>query len=254
MAVQGAPLSGRIALVTGGSRGIGRGIAKCLAEAGADVAVNYNARADAANEVVAAIEASGRRAVAIGADVSDRAAVERLYDQAEAALGPVDLIVANAIYSVREPFLQTKWEDFKRTQEISLFGVFHTCQIGAQRLVERKAQGNIVVIGSPHAHHPVKNAIDYNVAKAGTHQLARTMAAELGYVGIRVNIVEPGWTDTPGERKWYSDEQMYSAGARMPLGRIGQPEDIGKAVVFLCSEEASYIANAVLRVDGGSGH
>lgn len=249
-------LAGRVALVTGGSRGIGRGCAECLAEAGADVAINYHNHRQAAHDVAAAIRARGRQAVALQADVSDRTQAERLVAAAEAELGPIDILVANAVYSVRQPFLDTDWEHLQRTVAVSLFGAFHVCQFVARRMAARPAgvggaRGAILVIGSPHAHIPFKNAVDYNIAKAGLHQMALTMAAELVGRGIRVNIIEPGWTDTPGERKWTPDEALRAAGTRMPLGRMGVPDDIGQAAVFLASDAASYIAGAVLQVDGG---
>ncbi|HEX6972113.1 MAG TPA: SDR family oxidoreductase [Limnochordia bacterium] len=249
------PLHNRVALVTGGSRGIGRGCAEALAAAGADVAIQYHRDSTAAEAVAAAVRAAGRRAWVAQADVADRAAVEALVEGAEAELGPIDILVVSAVYSVREPFLETKWENLHRTVEVSLFGAFHVCQAVARRMAGRPARdgrrGSILVIGSPHAYTPFKHAVDYNIAKAGVQHMAMTMAAELTSIGIRVNVIEPGWTDTPGERKWTPDPELEAAGRRMPLGRLGTPADIGQAAVFLASDAADYIAGAVLRVDGG---
>jgi glucose 1-dehydrogenase len=245
-------LSGRIALVTGAARGIGRGIALELARAGADVCVNYRTAGAAAEEAAAAIRALGRRAWALQADVSDRAAVERLVAECAARLGPVDICVANAVRSVRQTLLETEEAELRRTLDVALFGTFHVFQLVARQLVARRAPGSLIYISSPHARLPFKGAIDYNAAKAAGHQLALSAANELMWHGIRVNVIEPGWTDTPGERLWYSDEALSREGAKLPFGRLGTPGDIGKAAAFLASDQAAYIAGAVLRVDGGA--
>jgi glucose 1-dehydrogenase len=245
-------LAGKVALVTGGARGIGRGVAVELARNGADVCVNYRTSPDAAAETVAAIQRLGRRALAVPADVSDRAAVERLVAECTTALGPVDIGVANAIVSVRQPLLDTRIEDLRRAVEVGIYGVFHVLQAVARQMVARKARGTLIYISSPHARLPFKGAVDYNTAKAGGHMLALSAANELMWHGIRVNLIEPGWTDTPGERTWYSDEVLYREGAQLPLGRLGTPEDIGRAAAFLASERSAYVCGSVLTVDGGA--
>jgi glucose 1-dehydrogenase len=244
-------LANKIALVTGSSKGIGAGIALELAKSGADICVNYCDSPTSAEDVVNQIRSLGRRAIAIQADVSQRDQVERMVDTCEQELGQIDILVTNAIASVRNTLLETKFEDLQRTLEIGVYGVFHVCQIVARRMVQRMAQGSIIHISSPHAHFPYKGAIDYNTTKAACHHLVLSMANELMWHKIRVNILEPGWTDTPGERRWYSDELLESFSHRMPLGRMGFPEDLGKAAVFLASDAASYITGSVLKVDGG---
>jgi glucose 1-dehydrogenase len=119
-------------------------------------------------------------------------------------------------------------------------------------MVGRKAKGSIIYISSPHARLPFKGAIDYNTAKAGGHMLALSAANELMWHGIRVNLIEPGWTDTPGERTWYTDKALYQEGERLPLGRLALPEDLGRAAAFLASDDAAYICGSVLTVDGGA--
>ncbi len=245
-------LEGRVALVTGGARGIGRGVAVELARAGADVCVNSRTGGSSADDVVAAIRALGRRVLAVQADVSDRAAVERLVAECTAALGPVDICVANAVRSVRQTLLETDEAELRRTLDVAVLGTFHVFQVVARQMVGRGAHGSLIYISSPHARLPFKGAIDYNVAKAAGHQLALSAANELMWHDIRVNLIEPGWTDTPGERTWYSDETLHAEGAKLPLGRLGTPEDIGRAAVFLASDQAAYIAGAVLTVDGGA--
>ncbi len=245
-------LSGKVALVTGAARGIGRGVAMALATAGADVCVNYRTSGSAGAEVAGAIRSLGRRALSVQADVSERAAVERMVARCTAELGPVDILVANAVTSVRQNLLATREEDLRRAIEVGIVGVFHVLQVVARQMVERQTKGSIIYISSPHAHLPFKGAIDYNVAKAGGHMLALSAANELTWHGIRVNVIEPGWTDTPGERTWYPDETLYREGGKLPLGRLASPEDIGRAAAYLASSEAAYVAGAVLTVDGGA--
>jgi len=245
-------LSGKVALVTGAARVIGRGVAVALARAGADVCVNYRTSGSAGAEVVGVLRDLGRRALLVQADVSDRAAVERMVARCTVELGPVDILVANAVTSVRQALLATREEDLRRAIDVGVVGVFHVLQVVARQMVERKAKGSIIYISSPHARLPFKGAIDYNVAKAGGHMLALSAANELMWDGVRVNLIEPGWTDTPGERTWYADETLYREGGKLPLGRLGSPEDIGNAAVYLASDEAAYVAGTVLTVDGGA--
>ena len=244
-------LVNKVALVTGSSKGIGAGIAMELAKAGADVCINYSSSKVDAEQLVKQIKSLGRRAIAVRANVAERDQVIEMVEVCESTLGPIDILVTNAVASVRNSILETKFEDLQKTVEIAIFGVFHTIQVVARRMVDQGKQGTIIHVSSPHARTPFKEAIDYNVAKAGSHHLVMTVANELMWHKIRVNILEPGWTDTPGERTWYSDEQMKTMGERMPLGRMGLPEDLGKAAVFLASEAAEYIVGAVIKVDGG---
>lgn len=245
-------LSGKVALVTGAARGIGRGVALELAKSGADVCVNYRSSGSAAGEVVAAIQAMGRRALLVQADVSDRAAVEEMVARCTTTLGPIDILVANAVSSVRQTLLETREADLRRAVEVGIFGIFHVFQVVARQMVERKGKGSIIYISSPHARLPFKGAIDYNTAKAGGHMLALSAANELMWHGIRVNLIEPGWTDTPGERTWYTDKALYHEGEQLPLGRLALPEDLGRAAAFLASDDAAYICGSVLTVDGGA--
>ena len=245
-------LSGKVALVTGAARGIGRGVALALAKAGADVCVNYRSSASAGAEVAGSIRAMGRRALLVQADVSDRSAVERMVGECTAGLGAIDILVANAVTSVRQNLLETREEDLRRAIDVGIVGVFHVLQVVARQMVGRNTKGSIIYISSPHARLPFKGAIDYNTAKAGGHMLALSAANELMWHGIRVNLIEPGWTDTPGERTWYPDEALYREGKKLPLGRLGSPEDIGNAAAFLASDDAAYVAGTVLTVDGGA--
>lgn len=244
-------MSGRVAVVTGASRGIGRGCALALARQGARVVVNYNTHADEAAEVVAAIEALGGEAIPHGASVADRPAVDGMFQRALDAFGRVDIVVANAALSVRGPFLELSVEDVARTWDVSLWGVFHTCQAGARAMVAHGQGGKIVVISSVMASMPYAHSVPYNTAKAGINHMAATIATELAPHRINVNVIEPGWTDTPGERRFTDEETLYAAGRQLPWGRLGTIEDVGEACAFLSSDAADYITGANLRVDGG---
>eukprot|EP00929_Paragymnodinium_shiwhaense_P007442 TRINITY_DN111363_c0_g1_i1.p1 TRINITY_DN111363_c0_g1~~TRINITY_DN111363_c0_g1_i1.p1 ORF type:complete len:355 (-),score=57.66 TRINITY_DN111363_c0_g1_i1:150-1166(-) len=246
------PLKGKVAIVTGASQGIGAGIAVELAHAGADVCVNFVGCRDAAENVASEVRSLGCRAILVEEDVSDRHAVERLFARTEKELGTASILVTNAVTSKRDNILETDPMHFERTLRIGLFGVFHCMQCFSRSVVAAGLSGaSIVHIGSPHAMGPFKDAIDYNVAKAGADHLAKSVANELMWKGIRVNTVQPGWTFTEGELRLYSREALTKAGSEMPFGRLGAPEDIGKAAAWLCSDEAAYITGATLRVDGG---
>jgi glucose 1-dehydrogenase len=168
------------------------------------------------------------------------------------SLGPIDIAVACAVTSVRQTLLETQAKDLRRAVQVSVFGTFNLFQVVARQMVARDARGSLIYVSSPHARLPFKGAIDYNTAKAGGHQLALSAANELMWRGIRVNLIEPGWIDTPGERTWYADEVLYREGRKLPLGRLGTPEDIGRAAAFLASDDAAYVCGAVLSVDGGA--
>jgi glucose 1-dehydrogenase len=243
-------LAGKVALVTGAARGI----ALRLAAEGADVVVNDRAENDNTAEVARLVEARGRRALVLVADVSDREAVAAMYRRAVDVFGHVDIVVANAAFSVRQPILQARWEDIMRTLEVTQFGVFHTCQGGAQQMVAQGGGGKIVIISSVHAELAVPNSAAYNMAKAAVTHFGATLAAELTAHRINVNVVLPGWIDTPGERTWSTEEELREGGKRLPWGRLGTPEDIGGVVAFLVGPDADYVTGATLRVDGGYVH
>ncbi len=178
-------LAGRVALVTGASRGIGQGIAQALGAAGAKVVVNYRSHAQEAEAVAASIREAGSDALVWQADVADRAAVKRMIDAAVEHFGRLDIAVANAAHSIREPVIEAKWENVLRTIEVTQFGVFHTCQFAAQQMVaqprqEGTARGKIIVISSIHEELAFPGSAAYNMSKAAINHLVRTMAAETG--------------------------------------------------------------------------
>ncbi len=244
-------LSGQRALVTGASRGIGRGIAIELARAGAEVVVNYRSHPEEAEEVCQRCSELGAKAHAISADLGDEDAVEHLVDASIAAMGGVDIVVSNAAYSDRHLMLESDMKEFRRTIDVTMWGPFYLVRAAAKRMSEAGKGGNIVVISSPHAHMAMPGAMAYNMAKAAIDQMARTAAVELAHHRIRVNIVHPGWIDTPGERKFFSEETLEREGKKLPWGRLGQSEEIGRGVVFLADPASAYVTGSTLTIDGG---
>ena len=244
-------LTGKVALVTGSSRGIGRACALEMARAGADVTVNYRTHGDEAEAVADEVRGMGREALVVGADVADRQAVDEMVSKTTERFGRLDIVVANAYRSVRGPFLEMSTEGMEDTLSVTLYGGFHVAQAGAREMVARGEGGAILFITSVHAFIPFGDHLPYNTAKAGTNHMAATMAGELSEHRIRVNVIEPGWIDTPGERAYATEEELQEEGRKLPWGRMGRPDEIGKAAAFLCSDAASYITAAELRVDGG---
>jgi glucose 1-dehydrogenase len=248
--------AGKVALVTGASRGIGRGIALELAAEGADVVVNYFSHHDEAAAVAQAIEALGQRALLWQADVADRSAMQAMVAGAVDHFGQLDIAVANVGISVRELVVEAQWEHVKRTVEVSQFGVFHTCQLAAQQMVKQgivhgRSAGKIVIISSIFAELATPTSAAYNMAKSAINHFARTLAAELTVHHINVNVINPGWIDTPGERAFASEAEIQAGAKQIPWGRLGTPAEIGKAAAFLASDDADYITGATLRIDGG---
>ncbi len=244
-------LLGKKALVTGAARGIGRGCALELARAGADVAVNDRERSPQAEAVVADIQALGRQAALVEGDVFARPSCEAVVARALEALGRIDILVSNPAYSRREPFLDYNPETFERVLHGTLFGGFHMSQLVARHMVARGGGGKIVFISSVHDRIPYAHSVAYNAAKAGLNHMAFTIAAELCRHRINVNCISPGWIDTPAEHETFGSEAIAKAAPSLPWGRLGTPEDIGKAAAFLASDDADYITGTTLLVDGG---
>jgi glucose 1-dehydrogenase len=244
-------LTGKTALVTGAARGIGKGCALELARAGADVAINDRERSDQAEAVVAEIAALGRRAVLVEGDAFARPSCESVVERAIAALGRIDILVSNPAFSRRADFLEYDPETFAKVIEGTLIGGFHMSQLVARHMVARGGGGKIVFISSCHVQTPYARSVAYNAAKAGLNNMAFTIAAELYRHRINVNVIMPGWIDTPGEHEAFGSEAIARAGPTLPWGRLGTPEDIGKAAAFLASDDADYITGTALAVDGG---
>jgi 3-oxoacyl-[acyl-carrier protein] reductase len=237
-----ASLEGKTALVTGGSRGIGRAIALELARAGADVTLSYRSGKDEAEEV--AREAGGH---AFEADVADPEQAKALVD----AAGELDLLVNNAGVTRDGLIARMPDEDWRVVIETNLSGAFHTCRAAARGMMKRRS-GSIVNISSIVGVHGNPGQTNYSASKAGIIGFTKALARELGTRGVRANVVAPGYIDTRLTHA-IAEEMRELMLANTPLGRFGSPEDVAGAVRFLCSEEASFITGEVLLVDGGMG-
>ncbi len=244
-------LTGKQALVTGAGRGIGKGCATELARHGADIIINDRPDSPELNQTAEEIRGLGRSCTAIPADVFTREGCESLVQTVTAGAKRIDILVSNPAASIRGDFIDYDPGDFDRVINGALTSGFHMSQLIARHMIATGGGGKIVFISSVHAHTAYARSVAYNAAKSGLNHMARTIAAELMPHRINVNTIEPGWIDTPGERKHFGDEVVEREGAKLPWGRLGQPEDIGKAATFLCSDHADYITGTVLRVDGG---
>ncbi len=244
-------LQGKNALVTGASKGIGRGVCLELAKLGANVGINYRSDTAGAEEVAEEVRRHGGQAVLLKADVSDREALEANFAETVEAFGSLDLFVSNAAFSDRERLLEADLDGFRRTIDVSMWGAFYGLRKAAQIMSDQGTGGAITIVSSPHAVIPVPTAMAYNMAKAAIDHMARTAAIELAPHRIRVNTIHPGWIDTPGERKFFTEEQLEEGAKNLPLGRLGTPEEIGRAVCYTLSEDASYMTGSTLLIDGG---
>lgn len=243
-------LAGKQALVTGAGRGIGKGCAVELAKKGADVIINDRPGSPDLEATVAEIRELGHNCVGIEADVFSRQGCEDLVKQALTTIEQIDILVSNPAASKRSDFLDYDPADFAHVINGALVSGFNMSQLVARHMVEKKIKGKIVFISSVHAERPYAQSVAYNAAKAGINNMSRTIAAELAKHRINCNHIEPGWINTPGEHTAFGAEMIEREGPNLPWGRIGTPEDIGKAAAFLCSDEADYISGAMLRVDG----
>lgn len=247
-------LQDKTALITGAGRGIGRGCALALARRGATIVLNDRPNSPDLAAAVAEIENVGGRALALEADVFNRAGCDSLLRRSLEQVDGVDILVSNPAYSVRDRFLDYDPDTFEQVIRATLVAGFHMSQLVARHMAGRGQGGKIVYISSVHASIPLQNAVAYNAAKAGLNHMALSIARELIPHKINVNVIEPGWIDTPGERESFGAEYMAEQGRTLPWGRLGSPADIGSAVAFLASAEADYITGAILRVDGGYMH
>jgi 3-oxoacyl-[acyl-carrier protein] reductase len=235
-------LEGKTALVTGGSRGIGRAIAVELARAGASVVIGYHAGAEEAEAVAAEI-----RGRAVQADVGDAGQAQRLVEEA----GDLDVLVNNAGLTRDGLIARMSDEDWRVVLDTNLGGVFHTCRAAARGMMRRRA-GAIVNVSSIVGVHGNPGQTNYAASKAGMIGFTKSLARELGSRGVRANVVAPGYVRT--RLTDVLDEELQQAMlANTPLGRLGEPEDVAAAVRFLCSEESRFITGEVLLVDGGLG-
>ncbi len=241
-------LEGKVALVTGASRGIGRAIAVRLGRDGASVVVNYSGNAEAANEAVAAVEAAGGRAAAVRADIGQVAEVGRLFDETIRHFGRLDILVNNAGLLTNKLLADVTEEEYDRLFAVNVKGVFFACQQAAHRMADG---GKIVNFSSSTTVMMLPTYSTYVATKGAVEQFSHVLAKELGPRGITVNVVSPGPTDTDlfGQGKTEQDKQRFAQMAA--LGRLGRPEDIADIVAFLASDEARWITGQNIRANGG---
>jgi glucose 1-dehydrogenase/3-oxoacyl-[acyl-carrier protein] reductase len=245
-------LKNKVALVTGGSRGIGRGIAEIFAEEGADVAVNFVGSADKAEDVAKYVRSKGRKAITVQADVAKRTDVEPMIDKVWKELGPIDILVNNAGIETIVPFLELTDEQWTRLVDVNLRGNWLCSQVLCKRLVAEQRKGSIVNIGSIQAAKVLPGRTHYAPTKLGLEALTRNMSAEMTPLGIRVNCVHPGLIETD-MTDWVmkSPDILPLVLQQISLGRAGQPREVGSVVAFFASDEASYLTGQSVHVDGG---
>ena len=242
-------LQGKAALVTGSSKGIGRGIAVKLAAMGCDVAVHYKSDQPGADDVAVKIRALGRKAITVHADVGKADPVREMFETVLEAFNRLDILVNNAGTQVWAPLLELSEEDWDRVIDTNLKGCFLCTQLAGRHMKERGG-GRIVNIGSGCNKVAFPNLVSYTASKGGMEQLTKVAAAELGAHGITVNCVAPGAILI--ERTEREAEDYAGQWARLtPMGRVGYPDDVAEAVAFICTDAAEFISGQTLMVDGG---
>ena len=244
-------LDGRVALITGGSKGLGRSMALALAEAGADIAIcsRTGDEAEAAAREIA--DRTNRKAAGMTCDVTDLGSVRRLAAECEERFGRIDILLNNAGVNVRKPTAQLTEEDWDSVIDISVKGSFLCAQAFMPAMMDRK-WGRIVMLGSIMSYVAIAGRSAYAAAKTGVLGLTRALALEGAPLGVTVNCLCPGPFETPMNRVLMDDPVAYKVFlAKIPIGRWGQPEELGPAIVYLCSEASAFMTGASLTIDGG---
>ena len=245
-------LKDKVAIVTGGSGGIGRGICERLAKEGVKIVVNYRSSADKAQEAKEAVEELGSEALIVQADLSKVNEINSLVEKSIEHFGKVDILVNNAGLELRDDFWDVSEDDYDLVMNVNLKAVFFATQAVVKHFKETENQGRIINISSVHEELPFPHFTAYCLSKGGMKMLMRNIAIELGPFGITVNNVALGAIATPINQSLLdSPEQLAKVTQNIPLGRMGEPEDVGGIVAFLASEEAKYITGTTVFVDGG---
>ena len=249
-------LENKVAVVTGSSLGIGRAIAVAFAREGASVAINYRSHPEEGEQAVQEIEKGGGKAISVQADVSEPEQVKKLIGQTVKEFGRLDVMVNNAGIEQKMPFLETPLEVWEKVISVNLTGVWLGCQEAARQMVSQRhggcEGGRIINVSSVHEDLPMPTNSSYCAAKGGLRMLMRTIAVELAPHGITVNNIAPGAIETPiNENLDTHPQQRQELLSEIPLGRIGQPEDVASVAVYLASDASSYSTGSTFFVDGG---
>jgi len=245
-------LKGRVAVVTGGSRGIGRAAVECFARLGANVVINYVSDETAADKTVGLAQGNGAEAIAVRADVSQTGEAQRLIDATVERFGRVDFLVCNAGIWEGAAIDEMTEEVWNRTIDLNLKGTWTVCHAAAPHM-KRNGFGRIVIVSSTAGQRGEANVSNYAASKGGQISFTKSLGAELGRFGINVNSVAPGWVDTDMCADVFADRNFRkSIEDSIPVGRVATPEDIAWPIVFLCSEWARHINGEILNVNGGS--
>jgi NAD(P)-dependent dehydrogenase (short-subunit alcohol dehydrogenase family) len=249
-------LRGKVALVTGaaGERSIGRGIARALADEGANVAVNDISRLDKLQDRAAELREVGVESLAIPADVSDRQAVDEMIALTVSRFGKLDIIVSNAGVVTWEPYLEITPESVDRMLGVNIRGTFNVCQSAARQMIDQGHGGRIVIISSVHAQMPFPSMAVYGATKHALHTFTNCLAIELAPYGITANHIGPGWVRSAindPSPALATDEDLLATLKMIPLGRPAKPHELGRAVVYYASKDGDYVTGTYLRVDGG---
>ncbi len=252
MNAEGLSLQGRVAVVTGGSRGIGRATVQRLAELGASVVVNYSRDEQAAAEIVREVEALGVKALAVRADVSRLEEAERVVSATLEEFGRLDILVCNAGIWEGAPVEEISEELWDRVLDINLKGTWTMCRAAVPSMKSQRS-GRIVIVSSTAGQRGEANVSNYAASKGGQISFTKSLATELAAHGITVNSVAPGWVETEMNTGVFADESFRQKIEKtIPLGRIASADDIAHAIVFLCTDWARHITGEVLNVNGGS--
>jgi glucose 1-dehydrogenase len=245
-------LEGKVALVTGGSQGIGQGVAIRLAQEGAKVVVDYLDHPERAADTLAQIQATGSEGITIQADLAHLPEIDRLFQESVAKFGGVDILINNAGLERRAPFWEVQESDYDIVLQVNLKGAFFTAQAFVKQLMARKAPGRIINMSSVHEELPFPHFTSYCASKGGLKMFCRNLAIELAPYNITVNNVAPGAIETPINAKLLNDKaELAALLSNIPLNRLGKPSDVAGAVVFLASSDADYITGTTIFVDGG---